>query len=415
MSSLNNYCDYSCIITAGGYGTRFDEKKKKQFFEINNRPLINITIELFYALPEINEILVTLPKEDFDLTSASLKKDFPNKVKCILGGDTRQKSVYNALQSCNEKNSFVLIHDAVRPFLDKVDLLKMIELVRESDSMIPGSRVKNTIHRLETTNRDSQKMLIETIPREDLIEVYTPQIFKLDLIKKYHEKAKNLKLLFSDDASIMEFFGEKIRWFETNSGNLKITTREDIELAVWRENRMTQKNKNFEEKSSDFSNIRIGYGYDVHQLVVGRKLIIGGVEIDFEKGLLGHSDADVLLHAIIDALLGALSLGDIGSNFPDNDKAYKNINSRVLLRKTYQIIKSNGWYLNNLDVTICAQKPKMRPYIDDMRKNIAEDLQCEIDIISVKATTEENLGISGSEKGMTATCIVMIRRANVFK
>ena len=155
--------------------------------------------------------------------------------------------------------------------------------------------------------------------------------------------------------------------------------------------------------------IRIGYGYDVHKLVENRKLILGGVEIPFELGLLGHSDADVLIHAIIDALLGALALGDIGALFPDTDASFKGIDSRILLKKAYEVIRKKGYALNNLDVTVCAQKPKLQPYIPEMRKNISEDLDCDIDLISIKATTEEGLGISGAEKGMTAYAVVLLR------
>lgn len=157
--------------------------------------------------------------------------------------------------------------------------------------------------------------------------------------------------------------------------------------------------------------MRIGYGYDVHQLVIGRKLILGGVEINYNMGLLGHSDADVLIHAIIDALLGALALGDIGSHFPDSKSEYKDIDSRILLRNTYDIVIKKGFMIGNMDATICAQNPKLRPYIDKMRENIACDLQCDIDKISIKATTEENLGISGSEAGITATCIVLLMKS----
>lgn len=156
--------------------------------------------------------------------------------------------------------------------------------------------------------------------------------------------------------------------------------------------------------------MRIGFGYDVHQLVENRKLILGGVEIEYEKGLLGHSDADVLIHAIIDALLGALALGDIGSHFPDTSENYKNIDSRILLRKTFQIVTDHNYSLINLDATICAQNPKLKRYIDEMRKNIADDLSSEINQISVKATTEEHLGISGSELGMTAYAVVLLQK-----
>ena len=159
---------------------------------------------------------------------------------------------------------------------------------------------------------------------------------------------------------------------------------------------------------------RIGYGYDVHCLVEGRKLILGGVEIQNNLGLLGHSDADVLLHAIIDALLGSLAMGDIGSNFPDTDPTYKNISSRVLLKKAYQKISQSGWKINNLDATICAQNPKLQPFILAMRQNIAHDLETDLKNISIKATTEENLGISGNEKGMTAHCVVLVYNLSVF-
>jgi 2-C-methyl-D-erythritol 2,4-cyclodiphosphate synthase len=153
---------------------------------------------------------------------------------------------------------------------------------------------------------------------------------------------------------------------------------------------------------------RIGFGYDVHRLVENRKLILGGVDIPFEKGLLGHSDADVLVHSIIDAILGSLSLGDIGTLFSDQDMAYKDINSRILLKKTHEIMTEKGYRIGNLDATICAQSPKMQPYITEMRQNIAIDLHCDLCDISVKATTEEHLGISGSQDGMTAYCVVIL-------
>nr|WP_290878264.1 2-C-methyl-D-erythritol 2,4-cyclodiphosphate synthase [Gracilimonas sp.] len=154
--------------------------------------------------------------------------------------------------------------------------------------------------------------------------------------------------------------------------------------------------------------IRIGYGYDVHQLRKGRKLILGGVEIPFEKGLFGHSDADVLLHAVTDALLGALALGDIGGHFPDTEEAFKNADSRKLLRESYALIKEKGYELGNLDVTVIAEQPKLQPFIGNIRKNVAEDLECSIDDVSVKATTSEKLGFAGREEGIIAQAVVLI-------
>ncbi len=159
-------------------------------------------------------------------------------------------------------------------------------------------------------------------------------------------------------------------------------------------------------------NFRIGFGYDVHKLIPDRKLILGGVDIPFDKGLLGHSDADVLIHSIIDAVLGSIAFGDIGTLFPDDNKEFKDIDSRILLRKTTEILKNKGFEIGNIDATICAQKPKLRNYILQMRKNLAEDLNTDLENVSVKATTEEKMGISGSEDGMTAYSIVMVEKIN---
>ncbi|MDP8269036.1 MAG: 2-C-methyl-D-erythritol 2,4-cyclodiphosphate synthase [Candidatus Tenebribacter davisii] len=154
--------------------------------------------------------------------------------------------------------------------------------------------------------------------------------------------------------------------------------------------------------------MRIGYGYDVHKLAENRKLILGGVEIPFAKGLLGHSDADVLIHAVIDAILGALAKGDIGVHFPDTSNEYKDIDSRILLRKIYEISIASGYKIGNLDSTICAQNPKLQNYISQMRENLTYDLKTDISNISIKATTEENLGITADEKGMSATSVVLL-------
>jgi 2-C-methyl-D-erythritol 2,4-cyclodiphosphate synthase len=154
--------------------------------------------------------------------------------------------------------------------------------------------------------------------------------------------------------------------------------------------------------------MKIGYGYDVHRLIPGRKLVLGGVEIPYKKGLWGHSDADVLIHAIIDAILGALAWGDIGTWFPDYDEAYKDVDSRFLLKKVMAKFHETGWKISNLDCTICAQQPKLAPFILQMRENLAADLETAIENISVKATTEEGMGISGSEEGMTASAVILL-------
>jgi 2-C-methyl-D-erythritol 4-phosphate cytidylyltransferase len=216
---------FSCIITAGGSGTRFDATHKKQFFEISNKPIINNTIEIFYPIEQVREIIVTLPEDDFQYFDQKLVSEYPNKLKCIIGGVTRQESVLNALNICNEKNEFVMIHDAVRPLLRKSDLLQMMSLVVEYDAVILGSRVKNTIKRVD------KDLVVDTIKRDNLIEVYTPQLFRLNKIKDFHIRAKDINNVFTDDASIFEYFDEPVHWYETDVMNIKITTKEDLLLV----------------------------------------------------------------------------------------------------------------------------------------------------------------------------------------
>jgi len=213
---------FSCIITAGGVGKRFDSSLKKQYILLNGKPILHHAIDIFYAKECINEIIVTLPNLTEKIIDTNV---YSNRVKYVEGGETRQKSVYNALQACNSKNNFVIIHDGVRPFFFDNELTKMLSLATETPALIAANYVKNTIKQI------SGDFITKTINRETLIEVYTPQIFKLSLIKDYHEKVKNMNKTFTDDASICEYFSEPVMWFQTTSPSLKITTKEDLRFA----------------------------------------------------------------------------------------------------------------------------------------------------------------------------------------
>ena len=218
---------FSCIVTAGGAGTRFDKKHKKQFFEINGRPILHVAIDIFYSVEEIKEIIVTLPNDELERASTELYRAFGNKVRCVSGSVTRQESVYNALQACNKDTEYVIIHDGVRPFLKESDLSAMMSMVVEGSGVIAASKAKNTIKIIDGF------LISRTIQRENLIEVFTPQIFKMSKIKECHERAKTVDVSFTDDASIFEYFGEPVRWFETDSSRLKITTKDDLDYAIY--------------------------------------------------------------------------------------------------------------------------------------------------------------------------------------
>jgi 2-C-methyl-D-erythritol 4-phosphate cytidylyltransferase len=242
---------FSCIITAAGLGTRFSKNRRKQFVRIKGTPIIELAIDIFYTVNEINEIIITLPEKDYDFMSRYLSDQFMRKLKYVVGGDTRQKSVYNALKHCDKANKYVIIHDGVRPYFKREYLNEMMSIIGQSinrehrdldcfvskarsklamtdtevKALVPGAKPVNTI---KSINEDN---IIETIDRDTLIEVSTPQIFDLKLIKKYHEKARKIDHTFTDDASILEYFNIPVKWYKLDSLNIKITTREDLKLV----------------------------------------------------------------------------------------------------------------------------------------------------------------------------------------
>ena len=226
------------------------------------------------------------------------------------------------------------------------------------------------------------KVACNTAERAEMREIAT--IYKSKIID------------LSPDSMVFELTGRPVQLTQGDYANLKITTREDLPRAEQKEG----------------NDMRIGHGYDVHRLVEGRKLIMGGVTIPYEKGLLGHSDADVLLHAVMDAVLGAAALGDIGQHFPDTDPAYKGADSLALTREVARIIAEHGYKVGNIDATILCQRPKLAPHIPAMRRNIADAFGLPVDAVSVKATTEEHLGFTGSGEGMAAHAIALLERAD---
>jgi len=222
---INN--TFSTIITAGGCGLRFDPHQKKQFTNIADKPILYYAIDIFYHIDTITEIIITLPEDELSEKNELIKQTYPQKVKCIAGGKTRQNSVYNALLHCDTNNKYVIIHDGVRPFLDKTDLSTMMEKMSKHKALIAASKIKNTIKYVK------DDIILQTPDRNDIIEVYTPQIFNLSMITELHSKARDLDICFSDDASICEHFGEPVVWFDTTSPALKITTKDDLKYAQY--------------------------------------------------------------------------------------------------------------------------------------------------------------------------------------
>ena len=382
----------SGIIVAAGSSSR-SGGINKQLEWIDG---ITVVVKSALALdnsPSISEIIIATRSEDIDLIS-NLCKDFGvgKLSNVVAGGDTRMESVQNAISAIDENSKYIAIHDGARPLVTSEDIERVIADAKKHNAAALGVPVKDTIKQV-----DKKGFIEDTPPRQSLFIAQTPQVFKLSL---YLDAIKYATKDITDDCQLVENMGETVFITRGNYSNIKLTTPEDFKIGEALGGGTSNR--------GSLPTMRIGNGYDVHRLVNGRELILGGVNIPYEKGLLGHSDADVLCHAISDSLLGAASLGDIGKHFPDDDKKYKDANSIDLLEKVVDLVEYEGYSISNVDATISAQAPKLAPYIEQMRRNIAD--ACDIDIadVSIKATTQEELGFVGRGEGISAFAVCLL-------
>lgn len=403
---------------------------------VRGKPVLQHSIEAFDTHPLIGElVLVTGPDDSLARRLAARCK---KPVRLVRGGATRAESAAAGVRAAT--GELVAIHDAARPFVTPELIAAALRAADAIGAAAPAVPVKDTIKiaaeaagkiasdaaaeppaagksaadaaaaakiaapaaktvasappapAAEPAAAPAPRLVRSTPPRASLYAVQTPQCFARKTYLALLEAAGRTGQLpaLTDDCQLFEQAGLPVALTPGSYANQKITTIEDLKGE---------------------SSMRIGHGYDVHQLVEGRKLILGGVEIPYEKGLLGHSDADVLTHAVMDALLGAAALGDIGQHFPDSDPAYKGADSLALARAVRQKLAEAGWRLGNLDATILCQAPKLAPHIPAMRQNLAEALAVPPEQVSVKATTEEHLGFTGAGQGIAAHAVALIERA----
>lgn len=379
------------IIVSAGLGKRFGSPDKV-FFEVNDKPLFIWAVQAFENLEFINDIWIVTRKDAVEKVRSYLKIFNIKKVKEIVeGGKERQDSVYNALKLMPEDTEIVLIHDAARPLVSKELVERVFNAMNpQIDGVIPVTKITDTVKWIKGRN-----IVGGTINREMLRAVQTPQAFWFKKILEVYEKAYSEGVYGTDDAFLVERYNGKVYAVDGDEKNIKITTKQDIEKM--------ESILNLDNIKTLSLNIRVGTGYDSHRLVSGRKLVIGGVEIPYEKGLEGHSDADVLIHAIIDALLGAAGAGDIGKHFPDTDPQYKDISSLVLLERTLKFIKEQKIEPVWIDCTVFAEKPKLSPYIPKMIENL-QKLGLKVNI---KAKTAEGMGFIGRGEGIAAQAICL--------
>ena len=386
----------SAIILAGGTGSRMNSNKTKQFMDILGKTVIERSVFAFSDSALIDEIIVVV-KEDEKLAALDVLSTikYTKPIKIVTGGACRAESAKNGFFAVDSASDFVAIHDAARCLITSEMIDKVVEKAYKTEASTAVCGVTDTIKTV-----DNEGKITSTIPRETVFRAQTPQVFSKALYAKALASCKALENI-TDDNMLVESIGVDVYAVDLGQTNIKITTHDDLAVA---------RNILIERGESEVSEVRIGHGYDVHKLVEGRKLILGGVDIPHTKGLLGHSDADVLLHAIMDSLLGAAALGDIGRHFPDTSEEYSGISSIKLLSKVSELLLKNGFKVVNVDATLVLQSPKVAKFVPEMISNIAEALNISEDRISVKATTEEHLGFTGREEGAAAHSVSMISK-----
>lgn len=367
----------------------------KQYLPLGGVPVVARAAMALAGCPGLKGVVIVAPAADLETMNNVVAPKISGVplVAIVAGGAERSDSVRNGLLALKDAapDDIVLIHDGVRPFPPAG---KFGELC---DAAIPDGAILAIKSRDTVKKLNAEGAICATLDRESIMLAQTPQAFPYARILKAHEAALARGLKVTDDASVMEAFGGRVRVVEGDPANIKITTPEDMDLA------------NRALGGSSMKGLRVGNGFDAHKLVAGRDLIIGGVKIEHATGLLGHSDADVLAHAIADAILGAAKLGDIGRHFPDNDAKWKGADSLKLLEIVMERVAELGGRVVNVDATLMAQRPKIKPFIPAMEEKLAKSLGVDGNAVNVKATTTEEMGFTGREEGMAAQAVVLLQ------
>ncbi len=384
---------FGAVLLAGGDSTRMGGGRSKVLAPLGGQPALLRPLRVLCACGHVKTLCLVCREQEMDELARLVQEAGPlggQTIRFALGGPERQDSVWNGVQALGDSCGYLLIHDGARPLVDP----EVVDAVCR-DALEYGAATA-AVPSKDTCKLAGPDGFVESTPdRERLWAVQTPQAFRRELYLYGLERARALGRSYTDDCQLVEAAGGRVRLTKSGYQNFKLTTPEDLLLA----------RAMVGERSGA---MRIGSGYDVHRLAPGRDLILGGVRVPYDRGLLGHSDADVLAHAIADSLLGAAALGDIGQLFPDNDPQYQGADSLELLGQVCQLVRARGYGVANIDATLIAQKPKLAPYIPEMRERLATACGLQVGQVSVKATTEEGLGFTGRGEGIAASAVCLL-------
>lgn len=397
------------IIPAAGSGKRLGGQIAKQFLEIAGAPILLHTLRRFDECPDIGALIVALQASEIPVIEQQLQTfGLQKPVRLVEGGAERSDSILNALHAAQDwQPELVAVHDAVRPFVTSAQISAVLAKAAEVGAAILAQSAVDTIKEVENG------LIVRTLDRRRIYRAQTPQAFRYALLMQANEAARAAgvaSVAATDDAFLVERLGLPVAIVEGSPSNLKITTPEDLLVAE----RLFQTMNSSAQPTAPPSPqpaFRIGLGNDIHRLVEGRKLILGGVEIPFEKGLLGHSDADSLSHAITDAILGAAGLGDIGTHFSDQDPRWQGADSLLFLRHAYELAQARGYRIANIDATIQTEKPKMKPHIPALRAQLCATLGLDESQLNLKAKTNEKLDAIGQGEAIAAQAVVLLQQA----
>lgn len=379
----------AAIIPAAGSGSRMKAACPKQYLSLAGKPILVHTVEAFHRVEEIDLIVVVVPKTKISETAVLLREHgLDQRTRVIAGGVRRQDSVKEGVGQL-QGYDIALVHDGARPLVSSGLIRRCLAGAVESGAAIAAVPVKDTLKRGGENN-----IIMATVDRTCLWQAQTPQAAGVDLLKEAFFINGDRDV--TDEAMLLEGAGIPVTLVMGGETNIKITRPEDLEIAE----------KILMDRTS--RNLRIGHGYDAHRFAEGRDLILGGVKIEHNRGLAGHSDADVVTHALCDAILGALGRGDIGVHFPDTSEEFKDIYSITLLERVARQMREDGYQLGNGDVTIICQEPRLAPHIAAMKKKLAAACDVDVESINIKATTEERMGFTGRVEGISTHAVVAL-------
>ncbi len=367
------------ILAAAGSGARFESSIPKQFLEFHGKPIYLFALETIGELCE--EIAVVVPPDWVGhVRKEQAELNLHERVQVVKGGSSRQESVSLGLQALSPGVTRILVHDAVRPFVTRSLVGRVLAGLEHEAACVPVLPIAETVKEV-----DGHRVL-RTLERNRLRLTQTPQAFDREVLERALIRAARDKTVATDEATLVERTGTKVYTVAGEQENIKITWKQDM-------------------RRLDF---RVGIGFDFHRFGPDRPLLLGGIVIPHKRGLEGHSDADVILHALSDAILGAAGLPDIGSHFPDNDPEYKDLSSMVLLEDVYALVQSQGLRVSNLDIMLIAEEPRLSPHIGPIKANLARVLHLQRSRIGVKATTMERSGPIGRAEGIAAQAVVLL-------